>query len=1247
KMLKKRLTIFFLALGLLALLVFSNLKTRTRCSEEEVGEIWICDPSVAVGYWRRPEETQKIFGCRLADAPEEGPFLSTGDLGFIKDGELYFTGRIKDLVIIDGVNHYPQDIEWTVQECYPGLLPGHCVAFSIEEDNTEKLVVMAEIKQPLEDWEPLFSAVRRAVAENHELTLHAFVALKKGGVYKTSSGKVQRRGSCAAYLNGKLDAYAIWKKPVRALKPSEQNKISQTTNQIDRTSQTDLTSGDKKQNTDPKNQHQNIALTSQIRSWLIGALARQLDLPEASIDPNAPFADHGLSSRTGVEMVGELERWLEKQHCFTQELSHTLLWEYPTIDSLSRYLGGLNARPEPVCTLESPADCDNRIAIVSMAFRLPGADNPADFWNLLKERKIAVTELPKGRWKGMHEDLKQGNSQGQISTLRGGFLNSVDKFDAALFGIVPREAQIMDPQQRLLLEVAWETFERAGINMQKLAGSDTGVFVGISTDDYTFFQMGSPDLISAYTGPGKALSISANRISYQFDLQGPSMAIDTACSSSLVAMHQACQSLKRGECSLALAGGVNLILSPHMSIALSQAGMLAPDGLCKTFDASADGYVRGEGCALILLKRLADAQRDNDNILAIIRGSAVNQDGKSNGLTAPNAYAQQQVIANALSVAGVKPSEVSYIETHGTGTSLGDPIEVKSIQSIVGKDRPSDRICALGAVKANIGHLEAAAGIAGVIKTVLSMSKGEIPPHPGMQKLNPLIKLEGTPFIIPTDAHPWPDGPRIAGISSFGFGGTNAHVIIEAPPEVKSAPVLSQSKTQKSAPALPQSKIEKRPTLQNILALSALDDPALRALALSWKDYFKSSDLSIISEREKPSISEREKLSISEKEKPSIISDRMTPASLEDLCYSAAISRASLPQRATFTGKDREEMLSALDEYLSYSESYPADNTESYHDRHSGKNFQAGRALKSTPRVVFFFTGQGSQYPGMGKELYETEPAFRNAMIECDQILAPLLNLSLLDLLYGTEPASTEQLARTALTQPVLFSLEYSLACMWMNMGIKPTAMLGHSVGEYVAACVAKVFSLADGLRLVSERARLVHSAPGDGTMIAVMADDAKLKSVIDRALNSGHADISSSDVVIGCYNGPGNNVLSGSRLALKQIEILLEQEGIETRSLAVSHAFHSPMMEPILDEFNKVASSITYSEPLFPIYSNVTGTVIGKEMAHPDYWVKHLRSPVKFDHAVKSLLKDGVDVCLEVGPKPVLVSMAHHISEE
>ena len=1159
-------------------------QTRRRKADGEIGEIWVADPCVATGYWGNAEATAEVFGTRIEGEPDAGGpagFLRTGDLGLMHDGELYVTGRLKDLIIIAGVNHYPQDIEWTVQQSHAELRPDHCAAFSVEVDGEEKLVVVAESNRTLDDWQPLFDTVRRAVSDTHELDLHALLVLRKGGVLKTSSGKLQRRGCRSGFLNDSLEVLARWEKPRRPVAPAADHVAVD----VDR-----------------------------IAHWLVGALAARLEMAAETIDPRAPFSSYGLTSRSGVELVGELEQWLNRD-----DLSPTLLWEYPSVDALSAHLSRGTARHAATAEFKRVSSPNNdAIAIIGMACRLPGANTPDEFWQLLSSKGEALRTLPAGRWEGSGVAVAEGVGPGRVTTLRGGFLESVDRFDADLFGIGAREAEIMDPQQRMLLEVAWEAIEDAGFGADALAGSDTGVFVGISTDDYSAWQFADAQGISAYTGPAKALSIAANRISYQFDLLGPSMAIDTACSSSLVALHQASQALRRGECSMALAGGCNLILAPQMSIALSQAGMLAADGRCKTFDAAADGYVRGEGCVLLVLKRLEDALCDGDTITAVIKGSAVNQDGRSNGLTAPNGLAQQRVVRQALADADVQGADISYVEAHGTGTPLGDPIEVKALQAVLTPGRAPGRSCALGAVKTNIGHLEAAAGAAGVLKAALCLRHGEIAPHPTLKQLNPLLELEQGALFIPTERTRWPDGPRLAGVSSFGFGGTNAHLILAAAPQPESPPQ-------------PQSAASDGERPLHLLTLSARDEGSLQALASRWREQFA-----------------------------------MNPDAVADQCYSVNTMRTRLPERLTLTAADAAGFDAALSDWLA--------------ERPGA--WQAGTANRQrAPRIGFLFTGQGSQHVGMGRELYRTQPGFKADIDACDVVLRGSLGRSLVELLYAEESeerdntlapsplqgegrdggrvveeshsvdsahyphpnpppargreqaaAPASRLDRTDVTQPVLFALEYALARLWMRWGVTPVAMLGHSIGEYVAATLAGVFSLEDGLRLVTARARLMHEAPGDGGMVAVIADEAQCRAAL-----VGFED----KVVIAAYNGPRNHVLSGERAQLDQVVAHLTAQGVETRALHVSHAFHSPLMRAAAQGFAGVAARVTFNPARIPVFSNVSGVAGGAELTTAAYWVDHLLKPVRFAQGVSAMHAAGVDAFIEIGPRATLLALA------
>ena len=624
------------------------------------------------------------------------------------------------------------------------------------------------------------------------------------------------------------------------------------------------------------------------------------------------------------------------------------------------------------------------IAIIGMACRFPGSPDLASYWRVIRDRVEATGEIPSTRWDvdALYDPAE--DQPGKMSVRWAGMVADVDRFDPQFFGISPREAARMDPQQRLLLEVSWETLEVACVAPERLCGTATGVFIGIGGTDYSKIPAQFEDYyqhIDAHVGTGNALSIAANRLSYILDLRGPSVAVDTACSSGLIGVHLAVQSLRNRECDAALAGGVNLILSPETTIAFSKARMLSPDGHCRPFDAGANGYVRGEGCGIILLKRLTDALRDGDNVLAMIRATAANQDGRTSGITAPNSRAQLAVIRSALAQAGLTPDAVSYIEAHGTGTPLGDPIEVQALSELFRQTAANEVPCYMASVKANIGHTETASGLAGIIKVVLMLQHGIIPPQLHFNSLNPHMSLEGSRLRIPTETIAWRSvgEPRIAGVSSFGFGGTNAHVLIEEASPASHAPVAT------------------RPV--HLLALSAKTETALAAQAGRYAEYLA----------EHPEVS------------------------LDDLCASANAGHSHFQQRAALIARSRGEMTERL---------------IGLRDGKAAAGIKTGRTrLAAPPKVAFLFTGQGSQYAGMGRALFETEPTFRNALEQCEEILRDELERPLLEVLFR-EQDTDSLLDQTAYTQPALFSLEYALAQLWRSWGIEPSALLGTQRGR-------------------------------------------------------------------------------------------------------------------------------------------------------------------------------------------------------
>jgi acyl transferase domain-containing protein/acyl carrier protein len=805
------------------------------------------------------------------------------------------------------------------------------------------------------------------------------------------------------------------------------------------------------------------------------------------------------------------------------------------------------------------------IALLGLGCRFPrGVVDAASFWRLLIQGEDAISEVPASRWDiDAYYDPNPG-APGKMVSRWGGFLDDVEGFDASFFGITPREAMNMDPQQRLALEVAWEALEHAGQAIDALKGSSTGIFLGASSSDYALLGNADPALMNAYVASGTSHSVIAGRISYLLDLRGPSVALDTACSSSLVAVHLAMQSLRARECSLALAGGVNLTLSPLSTLALSHWGMLAADGRCKTFDRRADGFVRGEGCGIVVLKRLSDALRAGDPILAVLYGSAVNQDGRSAGLTAPNLQAQQEVIRLALAQAEIRPQQVSYVEAHGTGTSLGDPIEVEALKGVLGRPRTSKEppVCWLGSVKTNLGHTEATAGIAGLIKVVLSLQQQQIPPHLHFLSLNPNIQLDGTPFAIPTQAQPWPrqaGQPRYAGVSSFGFSGTNAHVIVGEAPE-QPEPGYQEDLSRSTYWPLP---------------ISARSPQALRELVQRYAEYLAQ-----------------------------------TPVALDDLCATAALRRSHHPFRHLLLAQSQDELLASCQSLLQQ----PAEET-------------APPAPRSSEHLVFVFPGQGSQWRGMGRELWRGEPLFRQALHDCAQAMDPWLDWSLEETLLAEE--REEDLARIDVVQPLLCALQIALARLWMAWGLSPTALIGHSMGEVAAAHLAGLLSLADAARIICLRSRLLRRLRGLGAMALLEAEAREVESWI--AEDPSHLSLAAC-------NGPRSFIVSGHAAAVDSLLHRLQAQGRFARRVPVEVASHSPLVDSLRADLLEALHGLRAQQGQIPLWSTVTSRWLEAADLTPAYWAENLRQPVQFWRGVQHLLEQGASILLEISPHPVLV---------
>ncbi|WP_157964633.1 type I polyketide synthase [Algibacillus agarilyticus] len=812
------------------------------------------------------------------------------------------------------------------------------------------------------------------------------------------------------------------------------------------------------------------------------------------------------------------------------------------------------------------------IAIISMACRFPGgANDPEKYWSLLSNGQDAITDVPKARWDlDQFYDLDR-DAFGKMYTRSGGFIDDIAGFDASFFGISPKEAESMDPHQRILLEVCWESLEYANLVPSSLSGTNTGVFIGVSSLDQITNQIGESQItdVGPYHGSGCAMAPIAGRVSYNFGFNGPSLVVDTACSSSLLSLHLAAESLRRKECDMALAGGAHLIFHPGYSVAFCKANMLAEDGHCKTFDEQANGYVRGEGCGVVALKRLSDAERDGDTILALFRGSAVNQDGASGGLTVPNGPAQEQVINKALTRAGIDAAYVDYIEAHGTGTPLGDPIEIGALGNVFKQP------LMVGSVKTNIGHLEASAGIAATMKVIMALQHKKIPPHLHFNKPNPLIPWSETQIKIPTELTPWQknDGEeRVAGISAFGFSGTNVHAVLSDHLQLETK-LETELET-----------INEYQNKEQLLVLSARNIEALKALAKKWIDGPLAQP----------------------------------KADFATLCAGAAHYRTEFKTRLALVAHNTEEASAALTDFI---------------NNKPTEKIQYSDTPENIPEIAFLFTGQGSQYKGMGQTLYDNEPVFRHAIDECASLLKS--SLDLVELLY---PASNNENANTLNetdnTQPALFAFEYALACLWQSKGIMPSALIGHSVGEYVAACLAGVFSLEEGLKLITARGKLMQALPAGGGMLAVLAAAEQVETLLTNS-----SDI--TKLVIAAYNGPRNTVVSGDINAIENLKRQLDQHEIQYKPLVVSHAFHSPLMQPMLAEFRKVAEQINYQTPILPLISNVSGLFAGKEVASAEYWCQHILAPVRFTDGLKQLLTEKYHFLLEIGPTATLVGMA------
>ena len=929
-----------------------------------------------------------------------------------------------------------------------------------------------------------------------------------------------------------------------------------------------------------------------IEGWIIGRLVDEYAVDRNAVASDEPFESLGLASRELVTLSGDLEAWLGLS------LSPVLLYEYPTIRALAEYLaaikgaageqvtgsgaelaaalaGQLASSAEDTPGAQRPADLREPIAIIGMAGRFPGADNLDAFWQALLDGKDCIGPVPAGRW-----------DADQVARLRagkkplppwGGFLEGPEEFDAAFFAISGREAAHIDPQQRLLLELTWEAVADAGLRTNDLAGQPVGVYVGISSSDYGQAQMGRLDQINSYFGTGSANSIAANRLSYYFDWRGPSVAVDTACSSSLVAVHLACRSLRSGETRVAVVAGVNLIFSPAVTVNFNEAGAMAADGRCKAFDARADGYVRSEGAGVVVLKPLSQALADGDRVYAVILGSAVNQDGRTNGLMAPNPRSQEEVLLAACRDAGVSPAELAYVEAHGSGTLLGDSIEAKALAAVrfgAGGKLP----LRIGSVKTNIGHLEAAAGVAGLVKVALAIHNRQLPPSLHFETPNPHIAFDELPLRVQTRLEAWPQpGERaLAGVSSFGFGGTNAHVVLVSPAEIRPAGMAAAlaERTPSRRPEPVQEPDGAGDESPQVLLLSARTPEALAQTARRWREWLGNA------------------------------------LDFEAVRYTAARRRTHLEQRLALVAGSAAEARELLDKYLA-GEADP--------------RLEAGAVAAGHPeKLVFVCPGQGSQWLGMARDLFGRQPAFRRSLEETGAAFRAFTDWDLVPLLLAEELPD-----QIDVIQPMLFAISVALAALWRAMGVVPAAVVGHSLGEVAAAHIAGVLSLEDASRVICGRSRLLRQISGNGLMVMAELTEAEAEAWV--AGQSGQ-------VAVAAVNGPRSVVLSGEPAAVEALLVDMEARGVFCRRVKVDVASHSPQVDELRQPLLALLAPIHPQAARVPVYSTVTGTPLAGPEMDAAYWADNLRQPVRFASAVARLQADAFNTFVELSPHPVLL---------
>jgi phthiocerol/phenolphthiocerol synthesis type-I polyketide synthase C len=1113
-------------------------ETKKILPAGRIGEIWVMGAGGTPGYWNRPHESSEAFEARTADGT--GPFFRTGDLGAFHGGELFVTGRLKAVIIIRGNKFHAEDIEATLERRFSWVRANSVIAFS-EDQNGELFFVAVDASLPTTEMASAAQSIRAAIAEEFGIRVNEVLFVAPAQLPKTNTGKVARLACAKAFRAGELQLIA---RHGASRVRSEARAVS---------AYTDVMNASVAERTD--------LLVASIKNLLAASL--QIDVAELA--SASSFREVGIDSRAAVSFTGELERWSGKT------LPKTLLYNYPTIPDVARYLcdgepdasagSSRQTADDAAAQRHVPASgtsATGPIAIVGLGCRFPGAVSSLEaFWGILENGVDTITSPP--------EERRAYYRNAEMRDTLGGFIRDIAEFDHAYFSISKREAESMDPLQRVLLEVTIEALENAGVPSDKLRGSATGVFVGLAGS--SGYGAGQRRVADAYSATGATISVTSGRLSYVLDLLGPSVTIDTACSSSLVATHLACQSLRSGESNLAIAGGISVMASLLGTVAMKAAGALAVDGRCKTFDAAANGYVRSEGCGILVLKRLDDAVLAGDRILGLIVGSATGSDGRSNGLTAPSGLAQERLIREALAAAQLRTDEVDFVEAHGTGTPLGDPIELEALGHVFSSTRSITKPLLVGSVKANLGHTEGAAGVAGIMK-VLGMFRNEaIPRQIHLHHPNSAVSWSDLRIEAPRATVAWPRGgkPRVAGVSSFGFSGTLAHCIVAEPP---SAPAMTETPTRKQG----------HDARAFLLPLSAKSPAALKAYAASFSAYLRD-----------------------------------TRDDIGDIAFTAGVRRTHHNHRLAVVGASLAEWRESLDAYV-------AEQTRT--------GLVEGVAPEQRPRVAFVFSGQGTQWWAMGRQLLRSEPVFRAMVERCDELVRGAGGPAVLDELAREE--SESRVARTDVAQPALFAIQVGLVALWRAWGVLPDSVIGHSLGEIAAAHTAGILTLEQAARLVAQRGRIMQGATGLGKMASVPLP-------LDEAQRI--ARDYSGRIEVGASNSPSTTVLSGEARALAEVLEALQARNIEGKMLPVDYAFHSQQVAQFADELRRELPWLTPKSAALRMISTVTGKAEEGTFFDAEYWGREVRDPVLFSAGIEEMLRLKHTVFVEIGPHPALAA--------